>query len=152
MAITVMKFGGSCFVNSEAFGKIQSITELYKEDRKVYVASALNGITDKLVQLSKLANTHDQNGVFELLKVIEKCHLDTIDEILSDNPEIRQQALDFVRDKLIEIQQALDDIGEFGLEPYFSDLVLSFGEKLSTYILTLFLKKGGYDVPIFYGR
>ncbi len=132
MAITVMKFGGSCFVNSEAFGKIQSITELYKEDRKVYVASALNGITDKLVQLSKLANTHDQNGVFELLKVIEKCHLDTIDEILSDNPEIRQQALDFVRDKLIEIQQALDDIGEFGLEPYFSDLVLSFGEKLST--------------------
>ena len=31
------------------------------------------------------------------------------------------------RKKLIEIQQALDDIGEFGSEPYFSDLVLSFG-------------------------
>jgi aspartate kinase len=151
MPIAIMKFGGGCLVNAEAFSKIQTITELNKDVRKIYVASALNGITDNLVQLAKFANNHEQNSCYELLKIIEKRHLDIIDEIFNDNPEVKQQALDFIRDKLIEISQALEDITEFGLQPYFSDLVLSFGEKMSTYLLTLYLKKCGYDVQFFTG-
>ena len=89
---TVMKFGGSCFQNSAAFGKIKDITNLFKNDRKIYVASALKGITNKLVQLADFANERNPQGVFDMIKVIEKQHVDTIKDIFADNEEMLTQA------------------------------------------------------------
>jgi aspartate kinase len=145
----IMKFGGSCFVNAEAFGKIKNITDIYKQTKKVYVASALNGITDMLVNVTKKADEKDPQALFDLLKNIEKRHMDIITVIFGKNPEYRNKASHHIRDRLMELQTAVMEVGEFGLQPYFSDYILSFGEKMSTYLLHLYLEKEGYT-SIFY--
>ncbi|GAH91365.1 unnamed protein product, partial [marine sediment metagenome] len=49
MTIVIMKFGGSCLIDKNAFTKILEILEIYKDDKKIIVASAFNGITDILL-------------------------------------------------------------------------------------------------------
>ena len=48
-----MKFGGSCLRDKEAFNKICKISNIYSGVSKVYVASALNGITDLLLKMAQ---------------------------------------------------------------------------------------------------
>ncbi|MCK4239192.1 MAG: hypothetical protein KAX33_08735, partial [Candidatus Lokiarchaeota archaeon] len=79
MAIVIMKFGGSCLQDTESFKNILNITEIYKEHKRVYVASAFKGITDLLLDVGKKAEKGidiDKNIAF-----IEKKNYDIIDEI-----------------------------------------------------------------------
>lgn len=148
----IMKFGGSCFVDPAAFARIREITDIYKNERKIFVASALNGITDKLIDVANKAQKHDNNGVLEVFKIIEKQHTDTIESVLNDKPDLMLAANKYIKEKLIEIQSVLEEIEEFKLEPYFKDYVISFGEKMSTYLLYLYMLKCGYNVQFFTGE
>ncbi len=143
MTVVVMKFGGSCLVDAKAFGKILNITEIYKNDKKIYVASALNGITDLLLKTAQ--NVNNRELVDNNMNVIENRHNDIIDEVFAeDSPQILK-AKDWVDTKLTELEDVLEDIKEFGLEPYYQDYVASFGEILSTYILNQYLLSKGLD-------
>ena len=51
-----MKFGGSCLEDDKSFSQIKQITELYKKDSKIYVLSALHGITEQLIRTSIFAH------------------------------------------------------------------------------------------------
>ena len=61
MTIVIMKFGGSCLQDAEAFNKIYEITKIYENEKKIYVASAFSGITDLLLKTAYNAGT----GVIE---------------------------------------------------------------------------------------
>jgi len=54
--IVIMKFGGSCLTDKNAFLKILKILEIYKDDKKIIVASAFNGITDLLLNTALNVN------------------------------------------------------------------------------------------------
>ena len=60
MPIVIMKFGGSCLKDQSAFNKIYEITKLYEEDKKIYVASAFNGITDLLLKTARSVENEKQ--------------------------------------------------------------------------------------------
>ncbi|MHA1240440.1 MAG: hypothetical protein ACTSQU_06560, partial [Promethearchaeota archaeon] len=47
--IVIMKFGGSCLIDKNAFFRILEILNIYKNSKKIIVASAFNGITDLLL-------------------------------------------------------------------------------------------------------
>ncbi len=144
MAIVIMKFGGSCLQDEESFKNILNITEIYKDYKKVYVASAFKGITDLLLDMGNKAEKGidiDKNIAF-----IEKKNYDIIDEIFGDNEEYANVAKEYIDKKISELEDALIDINEFGFELYYQDYVLSFGEIFSTYILHLYLKINGYNV------
>ncbi|MHA1689075.1 MAG: aspartate kinase [Promethearchaeota archaeon] len=143
MSIVVMKFGGSCLKNHEAFEKIYTITQIYKDYKKVYVASALSGITDLL--LSTAQNLNDTAKVDKNLAIIEKKHLDIIEQIFEEDSPYYNNSKDWVDKKLSELEDAFADIIEFGFEPYYQDYVASFGEILSTYILNQFLLSKGLN-------
>ena len=143
MPINVMKFGGSCLADKTAFKKILRITDIYKNVKKIYVISALNGITDLLLKTAqelKDSKITDQN-----ISLIEKRHIDIIEQIFEEDSEYYIKVKDWIDDKLSELDDTLADIQEFGLEPYYRDYVLSFGEILSTYILNQFLLSNGLD-------
>ena len=143
MTIVIMKFGGSCLVDNEAFNKIYDITQIYNNEKKVYVASAFNGITDLLLNTAQ--NVNDHKVVDKNIAIIEKRHLDVIEQIFEGHLENYLKAKDWVDDKLSELDTIFADIKEFGLEPYYQDYVLSFGEILSTYILNQYLLSKGAD-------
>lgn len=143
MPIFVMKFGGSCLNDKDSFNKILEITKIYENVKKVYVASALSGITDLLLKTANMLE--DDKDTDNNIALIEKKHIDIIEQIFTEDSEHYIKARDWIDDKLSELEDTFADIKEFGLEPYYQDFVLSFGEILSTYILNQFLLSNGID-------
>lgn len=138
-----MKFGGSCLVDDNAFHKILEITNIYKNTKKIYVASAFSGITDLLLNTAR--NLKDSKKLDDNLTLLEKRHFDVIEEILDEDSSQLERSKNWVEKQLSELEDALEDMIEFGLEPYYIDYVSSFGEIMSTYILSEYLRSKGFD-------
>lgn len=143
MTIIIMKFGGSCLIDEKSFNKIYEITKIYENEKKIYIASALNGITDLLLNTAK--NIANQKEIDKNMAIIEKRHIDIIEEIFQEDSPHYIKAKDWVDEKLSELEDIFEDIKEFGLEPYYADYISSFGEILSTYILNEFLHSKNLD-------
>jgi aspartate kinase len=105
--------------------------------------SALNGITDLLLRAA--LNLGEATIIDKNISLIEKKHIDIIEEMFEEDSEYYNKAKDWVDEKLSELDDAFADIKEFGLEPYYRDYVLSFGEILSTYIFNQYLLSKGLD-------
>jgi len=139
-----MKFGGSCLVDDKAFNKILEITNLYKNDKKIFVFSAFNGITDLLLNTAR--DLEDSKKIDDNLALLEKKHFNVIEEIFDENSSQQlESSKNWVEKQLSELEDALEDMREFGLEPYYVDYVSSFGEIISTYILSEYLRSKGFD-------
>ena len=141
--IVIMKFGGSCLIDKDAFKKILEILNIYKDDKKIIVASALNGITDLL--LNTALNVNDSKILDDNIAILESKHINTIEQIFDEDTEHYTKAKVWVDKRLSELEDTLEDIKEFGLEPYYKDYVLSFGEVLSTYILNQYILSKGLE-------
>ena len=124
--------------------------QLHKAERQIFVCSALNGITDILIETGKNASVPDkmQKGIGEYTDR----HMKIINEIFKDSAEYKKLAIDFMNEKIKELKKVLQEIQEFGPELYFMDYTISFGEKLSTYLLYLFVKMKSYPVEYIIGE
>ena len=138
-----MKFGGSCLIDKSAFKKILEIIQIYKNDKKIIVASAFNGITDLLLNTAHSVN--DSRVLDDSITILEKKHLNLIEQIFDEDSQHYIKAKVWLDEKLSELEDTFADIKEFGLEPYYQDYVLSFGEILSTYILNQYISSKGLD-------
>lgn len=138
--IIVMKFGGSCLKDSNSFTKTFNIIERFqKEDTNlIFVCSAVSGITDYLLDSAKkIDNLKIEPTTF--IEELEKKHTQIIQSVIEgDNA---QDALEFIKSSLRQLESKYVEIQENGLSPQFLDFVLSFGERLSTYIFTSYLKQ-----------
>lgn len=133
--IVIMKFGESCFSEAVKFQKILEILQLYKEKKVIAVISSLPGILDLLEDCAKKANTctsyaHD-------IDLIKRQHLAIVSSIIEDPQKTKVHQ--FLSDKFTHLEEILVDIEEYGLSDNKLDIVLSFGEILSGYILNDFL-------------
>ena len=143
MTIVIMKFGGSCLVDEKAFLRILKIAKVYAHSKNIYVASALNGITDLL--LGTAQNISNIKILDKNMAIIEKRHFDIIEQIFEEGSDHYHKTKDFIDKQLSDLEDIFADIREFGLEPYYQDYILSFVEILSTYILHQFLLSREFD-------
>ena len=143
LTTVIMKFGGSCLIDKSAFKKILEIIQIYKNDKKIIVASAFNGITDLLLNTAHSVN--NSRVLDDSITILEKKHLNLIEQIFDEDSQHYIKAKVWLDEKLSELEDAFADIKEFGLEPYYQDYVLSFGEILSTYILNQYISSKGLD-------
>ena len=139
----VMKFGGSCLVDRSAFKKILKILKIYKDKKKIVVASAFSGVTEIL--LSTAQNVNNSRIFEDNIAILEKKHFNIIQQIFKEDTEQYVKSKDWIDKKLSELEDTYVDIKEFGLEPYYQDLILSFGEILSTYILNQYILSKGLE-------
>ncbi len=114
--IIIMKFGGSCLVDRSAFKKIIKILKIYKDEKKIVVASAFSGITELL--LSTAQNVNNSRIIDDNIAILEKKHFNMIEQIFNEDTEHYVKAKDWVDEKLSDLEDAFADIKEFGLEPY----------------------------------
>lgn len=138
----VLKFGGSSVANSVNIQKVTSIVaEAVKKDRTILVASAIGGCTDKLIETARLASIKDEKYK-EIILQLEEAHCRIIDNIITDEFKsgIKNRCTElFV--KLKEVCEGVSLLGE--LSPASADLVMSFGELLSTSIISARLNSIG---------
>ena len=143
MTIIIMKFGGSCLINKNAFKKISEVTKIYENVKKVYVVSALRGATDLLLKM--IQDIDSEKELDKTMAIFEKKHFDIIEKIFEEDSEEFNKTKDWLDRILSDLEDVFADIKELGLEPYYKDYILSFGEMISTYILNQFLMSRGFE-------
>ncbi|NAS30405.1 bifunctional aspartate kinase/homoserine dehydrogenase I [Flavobacteriaceae bacterium R38] len=131
----VLKFGGTSVSNAANIIQVKNIvSEEAKKEKIVVVVSAFGGVTDLLVEAARLAAKH--NLLYkEKMIAIEKRHLEVIQQLLPINNQ--SKTLSYVKKSLNDLATLLEGaflIGE--ITQKLSDKIISYGELLSSYIIS----------------
>lgn len=129
----VMKFGGTSVGSANSILIVKKIIESAKEP-VIVVVSALGGITDKLIHISKIAALGDSGYESEFREIVYR-HVEMVKEVIPAGE--KQVALQM---KIGELLNELKDIFQGiylirDLSPKTSDTIVSYGERLSSTIL-----------------
>ncbi|MBS1612753.1 MAG: bifunctional aspartate kinase/homoserine dehydrogenase I [Bacteroidetes bacterium] len=137
----VLKFGGSSVANAERIKGVAEIVVSAKKKHKqvAVVISALGGVTDELIALTNGALQGEEN-IKETFKKVETRHYEAVKALV---PVQRQtQVLGNVVHTLNQLYDILKGISLIReVSPKTHDLVISFGERLSAYIVSEGLKE-----------
>jgi aspartate kinase len=143
----VMKFGGSSVATGE---KIRRVAHLIADNMSddygiVVVISALDGVTNQLIQAAEKAKKGNRQFVSKFRKELLERHLATVKEAIKDKQH-QEDAIEVVKERIAELEQVLTGIVYVGeLTPKSRDTVIAYGEKLSAPIVNGALKDIGVN-------
>ncbi len=133
--MVVLKFGGTSVQDSTWIDQALDIAEAQLDKAPVLVSSAMGKTTDRIIDLIKLAesgNIDDSVAPFEALKNV---HFQAAYSFLSsDNLKYCEERLNDLFDEFISLLKGLSLLHECSSRS--RDVLLSFGERLSTTIIT----------------
>ncbi|MBI9105263.1 MAG: aspartate kinase [Spirochaetales bacterium] len=139
----VVKFGGSNLKTKEDIGKIIKTIRAYNRPL-VIVVSAFYGITNYLTEGLETV-LDDETHITAMIDFMKNLKRETLEENIDDEV-FRAAAYEKVKIRLEQLHKFLLGIHYIGEVPDFiEDQVLSYGEKLSSLMLTLILKYNGID-------
>lgn len=140
----ILKFGGSSASTPERIKSIIEIVKPYLKEDVAIVFSAFGGVTDQLINLSKLA-LEGNLDYKQKLEQLEKRHLDAVRELTQVSTQ--SGILAQVKVQINELEDVLHGI--FLVKertPRTLDYIMSFGERLSAYIISEAFKDKGLAV------
>jgi aspartate kinase len=146
--IVVMKFGGTSVEDAAAILRTAGIVEgrVRKGLRPVVIVSAMAKVTDQLLACAAaaLAGRGDREAAIEIIARLRARHLQVADELVSGE-RLESLKLDIQRafDGLEELVRGIAVVGE--LTARSSDLIVSFGERLSSVMVTAAFAERGLD-------
>ena len=141
--LIVLKFGGSCLKNKESFRQIAKIVKDYSNKSMVItVTSALNGITDQLLHFYDKA-CKEESDCSVIIEEIRNFHIKLIYAILDEEDAQFHESRAFLQKNIEELIQLGHVIRLIRPSLDIQDLISSYGEKLSTYILSKYLESVG---------
>ncbi len=131
----VMKFGGTSVENSEAISRACEVVRGRLDRRPVVVVSAMSKVTDALLAMARASGEGDRDKAMELARALRERHYETAGELLGTGlfTEFHQE-LEAEFDSLDELLRGIVAVGE--LSPRTSDYVVSYGERLSSKLIT----------------
>ncbi len=128
-----MKFGGTSVGSVESILNVKKIVESEQES-VIVVVSALGGITDKLIQTSKLALAGDSLYQKSFWEIAER-HQQMIEAVIPDG-QARKSLLTLVNALLEELRSIYHGVFLIrDLSPKTSDTIVSYGERISSRIV-----------------
>ena len=129
----VLKFGGTSVGSVESILNLQKIVEACDEP-VVVVVSALGGITDKLINTSKLAVAGDSSYLTAYEEMVERHH-QMIDSIIADKKK-KEELLAIVDELLGQLKSIYQGVYLIGdLSEKTSNAIVSYGERISSNIV-----------------
>lgn len=139
--LVVMKFGGGVLRDAESFKRAAAIVKT-RLPECVVVVSALNGVTDRLIDALKCKS--DESVSTDLKQILAQ-H-ETLVECLANHAAVKAALKEKV--KLLErMLYGICFVGE--ATPRTRDFVESFGERLSAIVFTGFLEEAGIPAKAF---
>ena len=134
----VLKFGGTSVGSVESILNLKKIVE-GQDEPVVVVVSALGGITDKLINTSKLAVAGDETYLTSYNEMVERHH-QMIDAIITDTKkkETLLATVDDLLGQLKSIYQGVYLIGD--LSEKTSNAIVSYGERISSNIVATLIE------------
>ncbi len=129
----VLKFGGSSVGSAEGLSQVKRVVESNAEET-IVVVSALGGITDQLLATARKAASGDETYTALLNAMIDR-HFDLADEtVLPENRGRVRERIGSLLDELANSFKGVYLIGD--LSPKTTDAIVSYGERLSSVIVT----------------
>ncbi len=134
----VLKFGGTSVGSVESILNLKKIVEGQQEP-VVVVVSALGGITDKLINTSKLAVAGDATYLTSYEEMVERHH-QMINAIITDTKkkDTLLATVDDLLGQLKSIYQGVFLIGD--LSEKTSNVIVSYGERISSNIVAALIE------------
>lgn len=149
--MNVMKFGGSSLADAEALRRVADIVGSRARVPVVVVVSAMGGTTDQLVRIANTAVSGHFNNAIERMEELEKYHQEATQMIVG--PDTRSEFDAFLKVHFDGLRKIIAELVTFGeLTPQLSDAVTSFGERLSSYVVTLVLRDAGLKATLLDSR
>ncbi len=140
----VLKFGGTSVGSSQNILKIIDIIKSDVENEtQIIVVSAFSRVTNLLLETAQLASIK-KSSYMSVLEDIKSIHLNIISELF--NKETQQELSNHVVTKLEELKLVLGSISLINdLSAKSEASIVSYGELLSSYIITHALKSHNID-------
>ncbi len=135
----VLKFGGTSVGSAR---KMEKIASLVQEETPVWVVlSAMGGTTDKLVEMTRIASLGNQEEAIKRAEKLKHHYHTVAEELIKEDPEAAHFYIDTVFYRLVSELKALpSDKAE--------KVILSMGEKLSTFLFHQLLLQSGQQAVL----
>lgn len=135
----VMKFGGTSVGSVDSILKLKNIVETVSE-QIIVVVSAFGGVTDQLLNMSKLA-AHGHSIYEEEYNKLVNRHIEMIDGLIQ-NPKEKNELIQQVSSSFEELSNILRGVFLVkDLSQKTSDMIVSYGERFSSLIISHVLEK-----------
>lgn len=142
-----MKFGGTSVEDARAMQRTAAIVAGRRQRGLdvVVVVSAMAKVTDLLLGAASAAGRGDRAGAMAIGARLRHRHIDTVKQLLEDAERATtlQTALQHEFDALDDLLRGIAAVGE--LTPRTNDLVVSFGERLSSRMMAEALAQNGLN-------
>ncbi len=132
-SLVVMKFGGTSVEDATAMMRTAKIVGGRREKglEAVVVVSAMAKVTDQLLAAAAAAGRGDKAGALAIAARLRTRHVETAAALVNDDRFAQLQvAIHHELDALDDLLRGISAVGE--LTPRTNDLVVSFGERLSS--------------------
>jgi aspartate kinase len=145
MSLVVMKFGGTSVEDPAAINRTAAIVagRVSAGRQPVVVVSAMAKVTDQLLRAASAASQGDRTGALAISSRLRSRHRDTAAALIENQKDSAALVtwIDQKFDQLDEVLRGLAAILE--LTPRISDLIVSYGERLSSrMIAAAFCERG----------
>lgn len=145
MGTLTMKFGGSSVGTTTALSQVLSIVlhESKRWDRVLIVASALEGVTDMLLEAAQLAQLSNQRGYRRIAATLRTRHMALVEQLPLGNTEraVLQADIDRLLFDMLDQCQTVANTPMDELSPQVSDTIVAVGERLSARIIAALLRQ-----------
>jgi aspartate kinase len=142
--LVVMKFGGTSVEDAKAMERTAAIVRGRRERglEAVVVVSAMAKVTDQLLAAAAAAGRDDRAGALAISARLRHRHIDTLADLLDGEGFVRlQPAINHEFDALDDRLRGIAAVGE--LTARTNDLVVSFGERLSSRMVAAAFEQRG---------
>jgi aspartate kinase len=140
----VMKFGGTSVEDAGAIRRVAQIVRGRLKKRPLIVVSAMAKVTDALVRMGEAAERNELSGALEELAKVRERHFEAARELVS-NAE-RDSLVAALDEKFNSLESLLKGVAALGeLSNRTTDLILSYGEVLSSSLVAAAFRAEGLD-------
>jgi len=147
MSLVVMKFGGTSVEDPAAIGRTAAIVagRVALGKRPVVVVSAMSKVTDQLLRAAAVAAQGDRTGALAISSRLRTRHRDTACALVKDSAD-SIALIDFIDQKFDSLDEVLRGLAAIlELTPRISDLIVSFGERVSSRIVAAAFRERSID-------
>jgi aspartate kinase len=136
----VMKFGGTSVQDAAAINQVVEIVSARLDSRPVVVVSAMAGVTDALLRITRLAKNRQFERASCVINELRERHFAVAREILREGddssiflPNSVENQIEWLFDELEQLARAVASLGELTLRS--QDAIVSLGERLSSLLV-----------------
>lgn len=145
MTTLTMKFGGASVGTATALTQVLSIVmqEYERWDHLLIVVSALDGVTDALIEAAHLAQLSNRRGYRRIVATLRVRHLSLIEQLPLGTPERNalQSDIDHLLFDMLDACQSIADTPADEMVGATVDKVIGVGERLAARIVAALLRQ-----------